>query len=138
MSTRILAAAVPFTFLSAFLLIGCQHVDPTYRHLVLDGFSDSNYSQLNQSIGAPVCIRGRLVVSSMGLHFPLQPIEDNGVLSPGYSRIVTGLSYDYALRNRIADGGNYQVCGTLRDATPFPQCERDDCNWYELDDSELR
>jgi hypothetical protein len=138
MSNKALKVAVRLTILSAFVLNGCQHLDQPYREIVLDGFSDSNYSQLNQSIGTPVCIRGKLVVSSMGLHFALQPSEENGVLSPGYSRIVTGLNNDYALRNRIVDGRNYRVRGMLRDATPFPQCDRDDCRWYELGDSELR
>lgn len=138
MSAKALPAAARFTILSTFLLNGCQHVDQAYREIVLDGFSDSNYSQLNQGIGTPVCVRGRPVVSSMGLHFALAPSEQNGVLSPGYSRIGTGLNYDYALRNRIVDGGNYRVCGVLRNATPFPQCDRDDCRWYELGNSELR
>ena len=124
--------------LSTFLLSACQHVDQAYRDIVLHGFSEGNYAQLNPRIGTAVCIRGRLSVTSMGLHFPLQPVEDAGILSPGYSRIVTGLSYDYARHNKIVDGGNYRVCGTLQDATPFQRCDRNDCRWYELTDSELR
>ena len=138
MNIEHLPVTVRLALLSTLLLSGCQHVGQTYRDLVLDGFSDSNFSQLNQNLGTPVCIRGRLFVTTVGLHFPLAPSEDDGVLSPGYSRIITGLKYDYALRNRIVDGGYYRVCGTLRDATPFPKCDRDDCRWYELRDSELR
>lgn len=138
MSNKSLHVAVRLTILSTFLLNACQHVDQANQDIVLHGFSDGNYAQLNPRIGTAVCIRGRLSVSSMGLHFPLQPVEDKGVLFPGYSRIVTGLSYDYARRNRIVDGGIYRVCGTLRDATPFRQCDRDYCRWYELGDSELR
>jgi hypothetical protein len=137
MSAKALSTAVRCTILST-ILSGCQHVGEPYREIDLDRFSDSNYSHLNPSLGDFVCIRGKLVVSSMGLHFPLKPVEEEGVLSPGYSRIVTGLSYDYALRNRIVDGGNYRVCGILRDATPFPNCSRDDCRWYELGNAELR
>ena len=114
-------------------------MDQAEREIVLDGFSDSNYATLNQSIETSVCIRGVVWVSSMGgLHFPLKPGEEDGVITLGYSRILTSLGYDYALRHRIVDGRKYRICGTLRDATPFPKCDRDDCRWYELVDSTMR
>lgn len=138
MSIEHLPVVVRLALVSTLLLSGCQHMDQAYREIVLDGFSDSNFSQLNQNMGTPVCIRGRLLVTTVGLHFQLEPSEDDGVISPGYSRIITGLKYDYAFRNGIVNGGNYRVCGTLRDATPFPKCDRDDCRWYKLVDSKLQ
>jgi hypothetical protein len=73
-----------------------------------------------------------------GVYFPLEPGESDGVITIGTSRIISGLSYDYALRRGMVDGESYRVCGTLRDATPFRQCDDDRCKWYELQNAELR
>jgi len=103
---------------------------------MLNGFSDGNYAELNRHLGASVCIRGRVTIDTAGVYFALRPIENEGIIDIGFSRIISGLSAEQVRRNHMVDGGRYRVCGTLRDATPFRNCDHDQCKWYELENAE--
>lgn len=140
MSMKTQSASAYLAALSALLVGGCQHLEHTYRDIILDRFSDRNYAELNSNLGVPVCIYGRLTIDSVHLsvHFPLRPIQDGDVTVIGYSRILPGLSYDYVRRNGMVDGESYRICGTLRDATPFRRCDHNHCKWYKLENAELR
>jgi len=115
-------------------------MDDRYHDIVLDGFSEGNYGKLDRSVGDPVCIYGRMSIDSIhdSVYFPLQPMEEDEVITIGFSRVISGLSYDYANRNGMVDGQSYRVCGILRDATPFRQCGHNRCKWYKLEDAELQ
>lgn len=131
------------TLLGSFCTVstsGCQHIDSNYRVVTLDGFSDRNYVELNRSLGQPVCVHGRLSIDAVhqSAHFALQPIEDRGNIDIGFSRVVSGLSHEYVRRNGMVDGESYRICGVLRDATPFRQCDNNLCKWYALENAELR
>jgi len=140
MSTKAQSAAAYLAVLSSLLVGGCQHLENAYRDIMLHGFSDRNYVELNRNLGGPVCIYGRLSIDSVhqSVHFPLRPIQDGDVIVIGYSRILPGLSYDYVRRNGMVDGESYRICGTLRDATPFRRCDQNHCKWYKLENAELQ
>jgi hypothetical protein len=123
----------------SFLLASCEHIDYSNNEIVLDGFSDRNYVKLNNGLGARVCIRGMIFVDPIhrNVYFPLEPSEEGGVITIGISRVMSGLSIEYAVRRNMIDGQHYRVCGTLRDATPFRRCDYDRCKWYRLENAEL-
>lgn len=137
MRTKMQPASTYLAALSAFIAGGCQHLDYAERIITLDGFSDRNYTELDEHLGESVCIRGRLSIDSThhSVHFALRPIQDGNIITIGFSRIISGLSYDYVRRHGMVDGARYRVCGTLRDATPFRQCNYNDCKWYRLENS---
>ena len=138
MTPKFLPTVACVGFLGTLSTSGCQHLQDVDRHIVLHGFSDVNYVELNRNIGAFVCVRGALSIDSAGVYFALQPIEDRNIIDIGFSRIISGLSYQHVRRNGMVSGRSYRVCGTLRDATPFRQCSHDHCKWYKLENAELR
>lgn len=139
MSTKILATAGYLAIFGGVLLSsGCQHLEHSSHDIVLDGFSNRNYVELNRSIGASICIRGRISIDTAGIYFALRPIRDRDIIDIGFSRVISGLSDEQVHRNNMIGGGLYRVCGTLRDATPFRRCDYDHCKWYELENAELR
>lgn len=140
MSTETLSATACLAILSIILSAGCQHLGHARRDLVLERFSDRNYAELDRRLGAISCIRGTIYIDSIhrSVYFPLESGEDDGVITIGISRIISGLSYDYALRSGMVDGESYRVCGVLRDATPFRQCDDPNCKWYKLENAELQ
>lgn len=131
LSTGLRLALIP-------LLFACSDRNSDYPELLLDGFSDGNYVQIMGNIGNAVCVTGDLSIDSMGVYFPLQPIERDGVIDIGFSRINTNLSFDYASGAGLQHQQTYTVCGILRDATPFEQCDSRFCKWYELRNAVLR
>jgi hypothetical protein len=140
MNSKAPFAIACLVILNSFSVTGCRHVEHTDRNIVLDGFSDRNYVELNRSLGARVCVYGRLSIDSVhhSVHFALQPVELEGIINVGFSRIISGLSYERVHRDGMADGESHRVCGTLRDATPFRQCDQDHCKWYKLENAELQ
>jgi hypothetical protein len=120
------------------LSAGDQPRDHRSREIVLRGFSDSAYAELDRGMGTPVCIRGRISIDTAGVYFALQPIQAGDIIDVGFSRILLGLSNEQARRNNMVNGRRYRLCGTLRDATPFQQCDHDHCKWYELQNAELQ
>jgi hypothetical protein len=112
---------------------GCSHGNLRKDSVYIDGYSESNYPLLDKSLGRYSCIVGRLLIDTHGIFFPLQPIEKNGIIDVGFSRILTALDDEYVRKNNLRGGRVYRVCGILRDATPFPICETNDCRWYKLE-----
>lgn len=111
-------------------LLACSHA-PEHREIVLEGYAASNYAALNAALGTHACIVGELRRDVTGVRFLLQPYEANGVLTPSPSRIMLPLSQ--RAQESLRDGQRVRVCGTLEDATPWRQCDRDDCRWYALE-----
>lgn len=132
--------AINVVAFAALLSGGSQQTEQLYHNIILDGFSDRNYVELNREIGSPVCVYGRLSIDPphQSVHFSLRPMQVGDIVTIGYSRINSGLSYEYTRRHGMVDGRRYRVCGTLRDATPFRQCDYNYCRWYRLENSELR
>lgn len=139
MSEKSFPVLARFAIPSAALVIACQHVQSSSQEISLHGFSNRNYVNLNKALGTFVCVRGKILIDSTHqvVYFPLKPIIENDVITIGVSR-VKGLSYDYVHRNAMVDGRRYRVCGNLRDATPFQECEDNDCRWYNLENAVLR
>jgi hypothetical protein len=137
MNTKVLAGTAYLVILSIPLSAGCQSLERTSHDIVLNGFSDRNYVGLNRGMGASVCISGRISIDTAGVYFALRPIRDGDIIDIGFSRIISGLSDEQVRRNNMVSGGRYRVCGTLRDATPFRQCDYDHCKWYRLENAEL-
>jgi hypothetical protein len=131
--------ALCLAILGTVLITGCRHVTNGSHDIVLDGFSDRNYLNLDRSLGSPVCIRGKVIIDRFhgGVYFPLQTNKNKEVITIGLSRIISGLTYDYARRNAMVGGKSYRVCGTLRYATPFRHCDDNDCKWYRMENPEL-
>ncbi len=112
----------------------CYH-SASSLHINLQGFSKRNYDELKQGLGREVCITGHLSIDSMGVYYALQPIQGDGVIDIGFSRINTGLSRRAALQTGLVNGRVHTLCGSLNEATPFEGCEADDCKWYALRDA---
>ena len=134
MATATLSACVPQGAGS----VG-SNVDNHTHEIVIDGFSDSNFTRLDRSLGDSVCITGKVTVDQFhgGVYFPLRTNSDSDVIVVDLPRVVSGLDYYYAGRNGIVHGGRYRVCGALRDATPFRLCDDNSCKWYRLDNPVL-
>jgi len=117
---------------------GCYHRGEAPELIVLESFSDGNYAALNSHLGSSVCILGTLSVDSSGVYFQLRPMEDDGIITIGVSRVVLDITGDEASRNGVAHGERVRACGALRDATPFRECEDNYCKWYKLENADLR
>jgi hypothetical protein len=106
--------------------------------IVLHEFSEGNYAALNRGLNNSVCVTGRLSIDSMGVYYPLQPVEQEGAIDIGFSRVNTGLSRSLASRKGLRDGRVYTICGVLKDSTPFKGCDNNHCRWYVLTNAEPR
>jgi hypothetical protein len=128
--------ASPITVILSMLLIpsgpGCYASATKLSNIFIKGFSEKNYVALEKQLGKRICITGRLTIDSKGVYYPLQPIERDGVIDLSYSRINTGLNRSLSLRDGMRNGKIYTVCGLLQNATPFKDCESNDCKWYSL------
>jgi len=124
--------------LASALLSSCVQMRVEANDIVLRSYDASNYAMLNRSLGQRACIVGTLSVDVIGARFLLQPYEEDGVLAPSPSRVKVDLSPDLVAQRRLESGQVRRVCGVLHDATPWEGCDRDDCRWYELRESELR
>ena len=140
MSGRLSLTTIWLAALSVTLVGACQHDRQSSRYILIRDFSKGNYDSLNSSLGLHVCIRGRVTVDRFhgGVYFPLQAYEDNGVITVDPSRIVSGLTYDYARGRGVSHRKIYTVCGLLRDATPCQKCDYNQCKWYRLEKAELQ
>lgn len=116
----------------ASLIMGACHHSASPMRINLQGFSGTNYDKLEQGVGHEVCVTGPLSIDSMGVYYALRPIEDDGVIDIGFSRINTGLNRRAALQAGLVNGRVHTLCGSLKEATPFEACEADDCRWYAL------
>jgi hypothetical protein len=112
--------------------MGCVHPASSSKGIVLEGFRSSNYTVLEKNIGQTVCITGKLSIDSMGVYYPLQPLERDGIIGLGFSRIETGIKRDAALQSGLIHGGVYTLCGSLKNSTPFEGCDINECKWYAL------
>ena len=92
----------------------------------------ANYKAIESRLQNKVCVRGQLSVDSMGVYYPLEPREYQGVVNLGFSRIKTDLDRSLALRSGLTNGGVHTVCGILEEATPFKGCDDVECKWYSL------
>lgn len=108
------------------------------HNIVLHYFSKKNYVELQKHLGQKVCVTGNLSIDSMGVYYPLQPIGHEDVIDIGFSRINTGLSRLSVLRRGMVNGKVYTVCGLLKDATPFHNCDTNLCKWYALTNADPR
>ena len=101
--------------------------------IVLKGFGDENYPKLEKGLGGPVCVRGRIKIDTTGIYFPLKPIEsERGTITLSASRIVIDDSAELAWAERVRNGNNDTICGTLADATLIDNCDHNLCKWYRL------
>lgn len=116
---------------------GCNHVDTIARDIVLDGYEDSNYEALNNSLGAKVCVIGTLSIDTAGVYFPLQSLESGDLVNFGFSRINASLSHAPLASNEMRTGQVYRICGKLKDVTPFRKCSDNWCRWYELESAKI-
>jgi hypothetical protein len=98
----------------------------------LQGFSKRNYVKLKRGLGREICITGRLSIDSMGVYYALRPMEGDGIIDIGFSRVNTDLKRAAALQIGLVNGRVQTLCGSLKEATPFEGCEADDCRWYAL------
>lgn len=117
---------------------GCGRAIASPASIMLKGFSQSNYTSLERSLNGKVCITGKLVVNSMGIYYPLQPMEKDGIITIGFSRISIEIDRAYVTRRGLKSGRNYTICGLLEDATPFKKCGTNHCKWYKLTEAQLR
>lgn len=124
--------------LSCSLMACYKAVPPQIPSVALQGYSDDNYGVLDENIGSETCARGRLNIDTAGVYFPLQPIESDGIISVGFSRINTDLTDSAISRHRLKSGNEYQVCGVLQDDTPFEDCRTNQCKWYRIEGATYR
>ncbi len=139
--TRVLKGVL-LLLVSSLFLHGCAHSRASSEIVVLDGYSEGNYAELDEHIGTGkrVCVRGNLRVGAAdGVYFQLQPVEKDGVLDPGFSRVTTDISRSVLDRHGLEIGSTSEqtICGVVRDSTPFPKCDFNDCRWYEIRGSVL-
>lgn len=123
--------------LIVFLTTSCAHV-PTSSIapvVMIDGYSQRNYVAIDRHLESEVCVRGNLHSDTAGIYFPLQPIEDENLISVGFSRIETDLSSDIADARNLRSQSDQTVCGFLVESTPFARCETNYCRWFELRNS---
>jgi hypothetical protein len=106
--------------------------------IALQGFSERNYANLDKGLDSEVCISGKLAIDSMGVYYPLQPVEEEDVITIGFSRINTGLDRLAASRKGLTNGGVHTICGLLENSTPFKNCDTNHCKWYTLTDAKPR
>jgi len=118
---------------AAIVLLGCYRPDISVSpDIALSDFSKMNYTAIESRLQSKVCISGRLSIDSMGVYYPLQPIEEGGVVNLGFSRIKTDLDRSSAVRSGLTNGGTQTLCGLLEEATPFKGCDDVECKWYAL------
>jgi hypothetical protein len=118
---------------AAIVLFGCYRPDIAVSpDIALNDYSKMNYTAVESRLQTKVCIRGRLSIDSMGVYYPLQPTEEEGVINLGFSRIKTDLDRNAALRSGLTNGGTETLCGLLVEATPFKGCADVECKWYAL------
>lgn len=116
----------------------CCQSTGSFTHIVLNGFSESNYDALEASLDSRVCITGPLSIDSMGVYYPLQPIEKDGIIDIGFSRVDTGLNRVLSLKRGLKNSKVYTLCGVLESKTVFNGCDTNDCRWYHLKRAALR
>jgi hypothetical protein len=104
----------------------------------LNDFSAQNYSNLNSNIGRNVCIEGKLTDDTAGIYFALQPIELDGVIDVGFSRLNIIFDNDRRPKRILSRGRRYTVCGDLEESTPFKRCQGNLCKWYRLSNAVLQ
>lgn len=131
--------AISFAVTASGLTVGTGGcvATPLPPSVSLRGFTKGNYTALERSLGRYTCVTGTLSVDSMGVYFPLQPMEEDNVIDIGFSRVDTGLKRSVVLKEGLIGGRVYTVCGLLKHATPFKGCETNDCKWYALTDAKL-
>lgn len=116
----------------------CGHAIASPAPIKLNGFAPSNYISLEKSLNSEVCVKGKLVIDSMGVYYPLQPNEKEGVINIGFSRITAEIGRADAVRQGLRSGRVQTICGLLKDATPFKNCRTQDCKWYKLTGAQAR
>ena len=127
-----------FAALLGLAVSSCQHQGMSATPIALKGFSDENYEALEAHKGSKVCVNGILSIDSVGVYYPLQPIERDDSIDVGFSRIEAGISRQTALGKGFVDGGRHTVCGKVEDATPFRKCNTAYCKWYSLAEAKPR
>lgn len=120
--------------LGALLMTSCAHVRTSNDTpvVVLDGYSQENYTVLDRHLEAEVCVKGKLHSDTAGIYFPLQPIEDENLISVGFSRISTDIATDLGGAGDLSSRSDQTVCGFLVESTPFARCKTNYCRWFEL------
>lgn len=106
-------------------------------HISLSGVTDMTYDQMDKSVGSSVCLLGKVYSSQLGSYFPLQPAEEDGVITSGSSRVMVSQS-NMSKRVVIVDNETYRICGVIKEITPFPSCTTKRCKWYEIDSRAIR
>lgn len=135
-----LRAKCSFCGLGALLMTSCAHVRTSNDTpvVMLDGYSQDNYAVLDNHLESEICVRGKLHSDTTGIYFPLQPIEDENLISVGFSRISTDISGSLADTRDLSSRSDQTVCGFLVESTPFARCETNYCRWFELRGSVFR
>lgn len=120
---------------AAIAASACQQTPVTHSDVVLNGYSAENYVLLDALLGKHACITGE-VFAGTSVFFQLEPIEREGILNFGYSRVMVQWR---SIRSygRVKRGSTYRICGELRDTTDRQHCDTQDCREYELRDAVL-
>lgn len=107
-------------------------------NVILNGYSGANYVSLNKNIGHYLCVTGKLAVNTSGVYFALQPVEKDGLIDPGFSRVITDLSNTTTKGLTLFTESRHTVCGTLKSNSRFARCTINECKWYKLTNSRFR
>lgn len=96
-------------------------------------------SKLFAHTNSVVCVRGVISNDDNGVYILLTPyLDEDGTISPSPSRIWLDAEHRDPRLSSLKDGSRYRICGALRDATPWPACEDDECRWYTLENARVR